>query len=46
MSMKKVLFSGLEAWGKYPLGILPWQNEQSVLQLELPRDTVWKRVIN
>jgi len=40
--MKKVLFSGLEAWGKFPLGRLPWENEGCVLQLQLPSDTIWR----
>ena len=36
MSMKKVLFSGLEAWGEFPLGRLPWKNEGSALELNYP----------
>ncbi|XP_069691998.1 ribosomal biogenesis protein LAS1L [Periplaneta americana] len=29
-------------WGKCPLGLLPWQNNGSMLQLDLPCDTVWQ----
>ncbi|PNF28170.1 hypothetical protein B7P43_G07564 [Cryptotermes secundus] len=35
-------YKGLEDWGKCPLGRLPWQNEWSALQLELPCDSVWQ----
>jgi hypothetical protein len=38
----KVLFSDVEAWGKYPLGRLPWQNEGSALQFELPCNCIWQ----
>jgi hypothetical protein len=37
-----LLFSGLEAWGKCPLGRLPWQSEGSALQFELPCDCIWQ----
>lgn len=35
-------YKGLEDWGKCPLGRLPWQNEGSALQLELPCDSIWQ----
>ncbi|KAJ4443672.1 hypothetical protein ANN_05347 [Periplaneta americana] len=35
-------FSEKADWGKCPLGLLPWQNNGSMLQLDLPCDTVWQ----